>query len=51
VRSYILEPPDGQPRPISPEETECIDAMSQQWLACFRQKAGQTAKALELETR
>ena len=34
-RSYILQPPDGQPRPIAPEGTWCW-VPGQAWAPCFR---------------
>ena len=34
IRSYILQPPDGQPQPISPEETMCVTP-GQGWAPCF----------------
>ncbi len=34
-RFYILQPPDGQPRPISPEGTGCTTP-GQVWVPCFR---------------
>jgi hypothetical protein len=38
-RSYIQEPPDGQPQPISPEGTECRAAWSG-WAVCHHLPVG-----------
>jgi len=34
ARSYILQPPDGQPQPISPEGTSCMTP-GRVWVPCF----------------
>jgi dipeptidyl aminopeptidase/acylaminoacyl peptidase len=34
LRSYILQPPDGQPQPISPEGTRCVTP-GYGWAPCF----------------
>jgi hypothetical protein len=36
-RSYILQPPDGQPQPISPEGTECRPARDG-WAFCWHRQ-------------
>ncbi|MFI5184895.1 MAG: protein kinase, partial [Vicinamibacteria bacterium] len=48
-RDYILQPPDGQPRPISAEGTWCL-APSQRWAPCFHyeQDKGQATRIWEL---
>jgi hypothetical protein len=50
VRSYVVEPPDGQPRPISPEGTRCVGAMSEKWLPCTHEEVrqGKTVDVWEL---
>jgi Tol biopolymer transport system component len=37
IRAYIQEPPDGQPRPISPEGTWCMTP-SQEWAPCCHEQ-------------
>jgi len=39
LRSYILQPSDGQPQPISPERTRCIPAWNGWALCCHYQEA------------
>jgi hypothetical protein len=52
VRSYVVEPPDGQPKPISPEGTECKGAMGQRWLPCFhiQDEHGEAIRVWELRS-
>jgi roadblock/LC7 domain-containing protein len=48
-RSYILQPPDGQPQPISPEGTGCV-APAQGWAPCFhvQEDKGRAVRIWEL---
>jgi hypothetical protein len=50
-RSYILQPPDGQPRPISPDGTECRPAWLG-WALCERlpEEKGQPVSTWELHS-
>jgi Tol biopolymer transport system component len=50
-RSYILQPPDGQPQPISPEGT-FSRAPSQRWVPCmrFQEDRGRPIRVWELRS-
>jgi len=52
VRSYMLQLPDGQAQPISPEGTACI-APGQVWVPCFQvqEDNGRPIRVWELRSR
>src|SRR5262245_34884659 len=45
VRSYVVEPSGGQPRPITPEGTECRGATGRKLLPCFRRESDKQGRA------
>lgn len=48
-RSYILQPPDGQPQPISPEGTRCVTP-GYGWVPCGREEKGGSVRVWELRS-
>jgi hypothetical protein len=50
-RAYVLRPPDGQPRPISPEGTGCMPAWKGWALCCHsREEKGEAVPTCELRS-
>jgi hypothetical protein len=50
ARSYIIQPLDGQPRPVSPEGTVCSGAPGRRWLPCAREETHSRERVWELRT-